>query len=437
MRWGRAAACALAAVALLASACAKRVAPPVPEGEDYVYPAFAPGEVTATESKALQEAWKDVLGGDSGSAVRRYEKLLKAHPALAPAEVGRAYASLRAGRVDEAAAGFAAVLERRPGDVAALVGAGSAAVRRGDADGALGYYRRAQREAPDDPLVRKRVAALKLQVTERRMGLAQEALERGDPEAAAGEYAAALEAAPEVAGVRLALAELLVARGDLAGAAAVLERDPSGDRSVALRRADLLSRQQDFAGALEVYRGLLSRDPSDESARQGEKSAREALDLLAMPEEYRKIADAPRVTRADLAALLSVRVRALGRVAPGEPRVAVDIGGSWAREHVARVLALGIMDLYPNHTFQPGAVVRRVDLARAAARALDRLGVSGAGAPTPADMSRSHLDYEGVERALGAGLMGLGAQGAFEPWRAVSGREAIEVVDGIERLAPP
>jgi tetratricopeptide (TPR) repeat protein len=437
VRWNRAAACALAAVCLLALACAKRVAPPVPEGEDYVFPAVAPGEVTTAESKALREAWRDVLGGDSGSALRRYEKLLARHPGLAPAEVGRAFASLRAGRVDEAAAGFAAVLERRPGDVAALVGAGSAAVRRGDADGALGFYRRAQREAPEDPLVRKRVAALKLQVTERRMGLAQEALQRGEPEAAAREYAAALEAAPEVAGVRLALAELLVARGDLAAAAAVLERDPSGDRPAALRRADLLAQQQDFAGALEAYRGLLARDPSDETARQGEKSAREALEMLSMPEEYRKIADAPRVTRAELAALLSVRVRSLGRVAPGEPRVAVDIGGSWAREHVARVLSLGIMDPYPNHTFQPGAVVRRVELARAASRALDRLGVPRAGAPTPVDMSRSHLDYDAVERVLGAGLMGLGASSAFEPWRPVSGREAIDVVDGVERLASP
>ena len=329
------------------------------------------------------------------------------------------------------------MLERRPGDVAALVGAGSAAIRRGDVDGALGFYRRAQGEAPEDALVRKRVAALKLQVTERRMGLAQAALDRGDPEAAAREYAAALEAAPEVAGVRLALAELLVGRGDLAGAVAVLGSDPSGDRPAALRRADLLARQQDFAGALEAYRGLLARDPADEAARQGDRSAREALETLSMPEEYRQIPDAARVTRADLAALLSVRVRALGRVAPGEPRVAVDIGGSWAREHVARVLALGIMDVYPNHTFQPGAMVRRVDLARAASRVLDRLGVPRAGAPAPADMSRSHLDYDAVERALGAGLMGLGAHGAFEPWRPVSGREAIEVVDGVERLAAP
>ena len=162
--------------------------------------------------------------------------------------------------------------------------------------------------------------------------------------------------------------------------------------------------------------------------------ARESLEMLSMPEEYRRIPESARITRADLAALLATRLPSLRGLGPGEPRVAVDIGGSWAREEVARVLALGIMDVYPNHTFQPGAVVRRVDLARAAAQALDRLGAPRAPAPAPADMSRSHLDYDAVARVLGAGLMGLAPSGAFEPWRPVSGSEAIEVVDAVARL---
>jgi hypothetical protein len=33
--------------------------------------------------------------------------------------------------------------------------------------------------------------------------------------------------------------------------------------------------------------------------------------------------------------------------------------------------------------------------------------------------------------------MGLSAQGAFEPWRPVSGGEAIDVVDGVARLIGP
>lgn len=420
---------------LLVGACAKRVAPPLPEGEDYASPVVPPGEVSAGEAKELRSAWQEVLAGDTQSAARRYEALLKRRPGLAPAQVGLGYSRLRAGRAAEASAVFAAVLAARPDDVPALVGAGSAAFRRGDLDGAVSFYRQAQAVAPDDALVRKRLAALKLQATERRMGLAQAAVARGDTAAAIREYTGALGAAPEVAGVRLALAELLVTTGDVAGAVALLEADPSGDRQAALRRAGLLMELQEFARAAEVYRSLASRDPGDEAARAGEKAALAGLELLSLPEEYRRIPESARITRADLAALVAVRVKALGRVSAGEPRVAVDIGASWAREFVARVLALGIMDVYPNHTFQPGAIVRRVDLARAAARVLDRLGWPRTAGPAPGDMPPSHLDYEAVERALGAGLMGLGAAGGFEPWRVVSGREAADVVDALARLS--
>ena len=75
-----------------------------------------------------------------------------------------------------------------------------------------------------------------------------------------------------------------------------------------------------------------------------------------------------------------------------------------------------------------------MDLARAAARVLDRLGWPRSAGPAPSDMSPSHLDYEAVARVLGAGLMDVAASGGFEPWRPVSGREAIEVVDGLSRL---
>ena len=49
-------------------------------------------------------------------------------------------------------------------------------------------------------------------------------------------------------------------------------------------------------------------------------------------------------------------------------------------------------------------------------------------------MSRAHLDFDVVERVLAAGLMGLSAEGAFEPWRPVSGHETIDLVDAVARL---
>jgi tetratricopeptide (TPR) repeat protein len=424
---------ALLAGAAALGGCAKRLAPPIPEGEEYVYPAPQAGELPQGDLATLQLAWREVLTGDTAAAVKRYEKLLRRYPDSAALRSGLGYARLRAGQLAAASEAFSATLERREQDVPALVGQGSLAVRRGDLAAAVELYRRAAAVAPDDAVVRKRLAALKLQVTDRRMAEAEAALERGDTETAARAYTAALEAAPE--SWRLALAQVLVAREDRKGAIAVLEADLSGDRPVLLELGRLLCEEQEYARALEVYTRLLAHGPGDEEARAGQRRAREGLESLAMPQEYQAIAEAPRLTRADLAALLAVRVQALRRAGAGEPRVAVDITGSWARDQVARVLALGIMDVYPNHTFQPGAIVRRVDLARAAARTLDVLRWPAAAAAPPSDMSRAHLDFAVVERVLAAGLMGLTPAGAFEPWRPVSGREAIDVVDAVARLS--
>lgn len=426
---------ALAAAALALPACAKRVAPPLPEGEEYVYPAPRPGELEASDAAALQLAWREVQSGDTAGAVKRYDKLLARHPASQAARTGLGYARLRSGQLGPAADAFAATLEADPQDVAALVGMGSVAVRRGELEPAVQLFRRAAAVAPDDAAVRKRLAALKLQVTDRRMAEAEAALERGDGAAAARAYTAALEAAPELTGVRLALARVLAGGDDRAGAVAVLEADLSGERQVLLELGRLLYEEQEYARSLEVYTRVLAHGPGDVEASAGQRRAREGLEALSMPPEYRAIPDAARVTRADLAALLAVRVPALRRAGGGQPRVAVDIQASWARDQVTRVLALGIMDVYPNHTFQPHAIVRRVDLARAAARILDIVRWPAAVGPSPSDMSRAHLDFGVVERALSAGLMGLTPAGAFEPWRPVSGRDTIEVVDALARLS--
>ena len=47
-----------------------------------------------------------------------------------------------------------------------------------------------------------------------------------------------------------------------------------------------------------------------------------------------------------------------------------DTRGSWATPWIMAVTRAGVMEVYPNHTFQPAAVVRRGDLADAASRVL-------------------------------------------------------------------
>jgi thioredoxin-like negative regulator of GroEL len=431
----------LGALLLLAGALAGCARPPalrIPQGEDYVFPVAAPQELTPDEARRVQAAWQKVLAGDAPGASRDFTRLLAGKPGLVPAATGLAYARLRAGRFPEAREGFARVLEARPGYLPALVGAASAAFRAGAVEDALSFYRRAQAEAPDDARVRRSLGEVKLQATERRVASAREALNAGKVPVAIEEFRQALAAAPEVAEVRLELAQLLVATGDAAGAAALLEQDPQAERAVLLRLGEILIGLQEYSRALDVYRRLLARDPEDVEALRRAREARDALELFQMPEEYQRIPAAPRITRADLAALVAVKVTALSRVKERVPRVAVDISGSWAREHVAAVLALDILDLYPNHTFQPGGIVRRGDLARVVGRILDLVGwPPSAAAPAPTDVARNNLYHDRIVRTVGAGLMELSPTGAFEPWRPVSGREALDVIEALIRLVGP
>jgi tetratricopeptide (TPR) repeat protein len=429
---------AAGAVALFAAAgCATapvRPATTTPETEEFVFPRSTPTEVRPNEAGQIERAWHEILAGQSAEAERRLRKVLVESPGLIPAETALAYARLRAGDNEDAVLRFAAVLEHRPADASALAGHAIALARSGNQEAALAAYARAAAADPSSESIRRRRAELRLAVTETRVAAARTAAGAGDVDRAVAQYELALSAAPELSAVRLELASLLVGRGQLDAAVALLEADPAGDRQVLMRLAELAEQGGAHERALEVYRRVLQVNPQDEEALLAARRVREALEAEQMPEEYRRIIDAPTISRADLAALMMVKVRRLSQAPLGPGRVAIDISGSWARDHIIRALALDLVTVYPNHTFQPGAMVRRGDLARAVARALDLLQYPSAPAPRLTDMSANNVLYYPAARTVAAGLMDLTEDGAFVPWRPVTGREATDVIEGLVRL---
>jgi Flp pilus assembly protein TadD len=427
---------AAAVGAALAAGCATAPVRPTitPETEEFAFPRWPPGEVRPQEAREIERAWHEVLAGDSARAEKRLRKVLVDSPGLIPAETALAYARLRAGAHAEAARGFAGVLERKPDDVSALIGSGMALARGGNTEAALAAYARAAAVDPANEAVRRRRAELRLQVTDSRVGLARAAAAAGDADRAVEQYQLVLQAAPELSGVRLELAGVLADRGEAEAAVRLLEADPAADRQVLLRLAELVFQRGEHERALAVYRRVLEADPRDEEALAAARRVRETIEAQQMPEEYRRIIDVPAITRADLAALMMVKVRRLAQAPLGPGKVAIDISGSWARDHIIRALALDLVTVYPNHTFQPGATVRRGDLARAVARALDLLRYPAGPAVRLSDMSANNVFYYAAARAVGAGLMDLTEDGAFEAWRPVSGREATDVIEGLVRL---
>jgi hypothetical protein len=119
-----------------------------------------------------------------------------------------------------------------------------------------------------------------------------------------------------------------------------------------------------------------------------------------------------------------------------------DVRGHWAQRWILDVARAGVMEVFPNHTFQPGTTVRRSDLARVVGLLFAKVQATD---PTAAarwrgrtveitDVAAGNAVREAADLAVEAGILSLDPGGAFSATRAVSGPEAIAAVDRLVAL---
>ncbi len=326
-----------------------------------------------------------------------------------------------------------------------MVGKGLALVELGRAGDAIGNFEAAQKSDPALNLT-GRIEALRFRAVDDSVSHARAAVAAGKLDEARDAYGQALAASPDSA---LLLRELAIVErkaGQPAAARAHLERavsvDPR-DRLTQIALAELFELEADFDAAVRAYQAAQAIEASpDIEARLA--AVRERADLVKLPGEFRAIPTLGSVTRGDLAALVGVRLSALLRSAPERPAALVmDVRRHWAAPWITAVLRAGVMEPFPNHTFQPEAPLRRVDLAAAISRVLDLIIAKEptregrwSDAPAPlVDLPESHPAYRDVSRALAARVFDVPPNRAFEPTRVVSGAEAQDAVSRLERLS--
>jgi hypothetical protein len=217
--------------------------------------------------------------------------------------------------------------------------------------------------------------------------------------------------------------------------------DPNDARSFVVL-ADVLEAMGDLDKAIAALTNAAALEPSDTlTTRLDTLRARAAFE--AMPPEFRAIEEAPTITRAQLAALIGTRLEALLKRAPRRSTAVItDTRGSWAAQWILPVTRAGFMEVYPNHTFQPAATIRRGDLANAASRILTviaaenpRLGSSWRNARRKfPDLPPGHLNYPAAAMAVEAGVMFPLDAGAFQLTKPVTGAEAVAAVNRLVEL---
>jgi hypothetical protein len=219
-----------------------------------------------------------------------------------------------------------------------------------------------------------------------------------------------------------------------------LELDP-GDTRAMVALGELLEERDDLVAALSMFESARGADPASVPAARVER-LRDHVAALKLPAPYQAIPAAPRVTRADIAALVGVRLEPLVARATERQVVITDIRGNWAQQWIAAVVRAGIMETLPNYEFDPQTVVRRGDLARTVSRLLTLVGGVKPGVSkkwenarvTVADVPPGHLSYPAVSVAVASGVMSLD-NGAFRLLDPVTGMEAVDIIGRIEALA--
>lgn len=437
----------IALVAAAAAACAARVPPMPPEPAAPKYPSYvfpgAPAPADLALRDHLLRGWRFLQTGDLRTAEREFAGALRMQPQSGPAETGLGYVALARGQVPLALDRFGRALASRGDYAPALVGRAEALLSLDRYAEALESLSAAAAADPSLDLA-SRMQVLRLRVVQDRVATARLALERGDSAEARTNYLAAIEASPESGFLyrELALTERRDGRLDAAidHFRRAIELDPSDARAHA-GLAEALDASGDPDGALKAYEAAWALEPSPTlDARINE--LRKRIAARSLPPEYQQIERSTTITRGELAALLGVRLADWLEAAHPQPRLITDAHEHWAAAFITKAVQAGVMEPFPNHTFQPDLEIRRGDLARVVSRVLDLVGrvrPSAASArrssrPEISDVPRSHLAYPDVAQAVGAGVLDLRA-GAFQPGRPVSGSEAAAAIERLRSIA--
>lgn len=428
----------------LLTACAVKTAPPLPptlKYPEFVYPSAVPA--AAPQAAAVDRGWRYLQNDDLINADREFSAALKAVPDFAPARTGEAYVALARQEYMRALNQFDLALRVAPSYAPALAGKGQALLSVNRDTEARAAFEAALKADPSLAGLASRIDVLKFREIQSLIAAARDAMNAGRLEEARGAYQRAIAATPDSSVLYRELGIVERRRGDAAGALEQFNRavalDPAD--AIALAQAgELLEERGDFAGAESAYRNAANADPFAGYDRKAEAAAAKARDAR-LPQEFRALPSAERITRGDLAALIGIRLDDVLRLAPGTPVVTTDTAGHWAAPWIAQVVAAGVLPAFDNHTFQPRAVLRRADLAEAVstllqliARTSPALQARLAAKPAIADMSAAHLNYPAVAAAVAAGVLPLVDGGRFEIERPVSGAEAIAAIDRLRAL---
>jgi tetratricopeptide (TPR) repeat protein len=394
-------------------------------------------------SSDFNEGYAAYLKGDQLKARLKFKNVLRKNQDNYAAYLAMAYTYIAENDLDHAERYIRTSLDKNPDYVQGHSSLAFVLEQKAQFEEALMQWEEVKRVNPDYPGIDQAEKILRLKATEQLMTHAKE-VSGSNPDEAIKLYARAQTIAPEVTQIFLEIAMIQLRKGSCNEALANLEKSGEtvpDDPEMQYAYGECLSEAREYDKALAAYQKAqqLKPDPNTE-ARIAD--TQKILAFNAMPQEYQDIGQTSELNRAQLAALIFTNLKFLEKYGTSNSVIIVDVFDHWAKNYIRKAVDTGMMEVFPNRTFQPSRLITKIELARAAARILEILE-SNEKKTIPYSQTDLSIDdvpdgniYHGmVMKTLQAGVLSLDTDGRFHMNRAVSGAEAQSVVNRLQVLS--
>ena len=397
--------------------------------------------VNAPPDKSFQKGYVEYQKGNQKGARQEFQKVLKKSPDFSPAYLAIGYTYFAEDNFDAAEQSIRKSLELSPDYVQAHFALAQVLESKKDYDGAMGELNEVAKLDAAYPNIQQTRNILKLKLTEYHLSQAKE-LADSNPEEAIRNLQTAREIAPEIPEIPTQIASILIRQGNCKDAVPYLEQalQQSPDNlDIEKKLAQCMESLENYERALTLYTAIYAQEPPGPEGKKKIESLQKLVAIQKLPEEFHSIPSTEQVTRGQLAALIMVNLEFLSKYRSLNSSIIVDTLDYWGKNYVQKTVDLGIMDIYPNRTFQPNLPINKLELAKAASRILEILEtnqgvkVKRTDIDIP-DVSERNIYYQMIDQALSAGLIALDADGNFHPARAVSGAEAVSMVNRLQKI---
>lgn len=425
-------------IALLFWGCAEsvRINPPKMTLVD----PLAYGQIRATS--AFREAYRTYQQGEQPKARIAFQKILKGSPNYYPADLAIAYTYVAEGSLDLAEPYVQKALTTAPEYAQAQFLLAQIYEVHQDYDNALASLDVVEKTDPEYPELHQTRNILKLKATEVHLSEGKRLAET-DPEGAIRNFQEAERLAPEIAEIPFQIADVYVQHDQCTEALPYLQQadqEMPDNADVKTRLFDCYADLEQYDQALAEYNEVSALRPGNADMQKRVQGIKRTLALRALPQDYQSIPTTEQITRGQLAAYLVLNLEFLKRYGTeGPSSIIVDTLDNWNKGQIQKVVDLGIMDLFPNRTFQPSQPITKLELAKAASRILEILEAAKKVSAPPVDtlipdVPAGNVYFPMVSKPVGAGVISLDNDGRFNAHRPVAGSELISMVKRFQAL---